>query len=143
MAYFVLLHKYKLMKTLSFKIFTLAFMLLCSISLVRADVFDDITQTFRTMDSRNIANHFDTSIELKIDENSNTYSKIQAEMVLKNFFDQIKPNQFTLIHKGAGNRGTTYAIGNVETEKGKYRFYIYFKDIPGNFIIQQLNIEKS
>ena len=137
LAYFVL--NIQIMK----KIVALILMIFSlTLSSVFADVFDEVQEAFKTSEPKQISAFFDTSIDFKIGDNSSTYSKNQAEMVLRDFYDKTKPQNFTIVHKGASNRGTRYCLANVDTEKGKYRFYIYIKESGSSFLITELNFEK-
>jgi hypothetical protein len=116
----------------------------CLIAIIaKADIFDEIAIALKSGNASEVSKYFDTSIELRTLGKSNVYSKNQAEMVLKDFFDNNQPKNFTVIHRGASAKGARYAIGNLETAKGTYRTYLYIKDVSGKLYIQELSIEQQ
>ena len=91
-----------------------------------------------------LATHFNTTLDLIIPENEGTYSKKQAEQMVKMFFEKQPPKSFTLEHQGNSNDGSTYLIGTHKTTPGKnYRVYVLIKDRSGNALIQQLQFEEE
>ncbi len=110
---------------------------------VFADVFDDIAVAIKAGDAKTVAQYFDTSVSLKTIDKSNVYSRNQAEIVLKDFFDKNAPKNFTIIHRGASTKGAYYAIGSLETSKGSFRTYLYIKEVGGKKFIQEFSIEQE
>ena len=106
-----------------------------------ADVFDTIAEAFKAGNAKEAAKYFDTSIELKTIDKSSVYSRAQAEVVLKEFFDKHPVKSFKVIHRGSSAKGAQYAIGDLQTEKGNFRTYIYIKVIQSKTFIQELSIE--
>ena len=47
---------------------------------------DDIINAIKTSNSAQIAKEFDNTVEISLPSKSNTYSKGQAEVILKDFF---------------------------------------------------------
>ncbi|MCX6350288.1 MAG: DUF4783 domain-containing protein [Bacteroidetes bacterium] len=124
-----------------------SFLLIIAFSMMaiiaKADIFDDIVLALKNGDAKELAKYFDTSIELKTLDKSNVYSRKQAELVLKDFFEKYKVKGFTMMHKGSSSKGALYAIGNLETAQGTYRTNLYIKDIGGKPTIQELTIEQK
>jgi len=113
------------------------------ISVVKADIFDDIALAIKSGNCKDVAKYFGTRVELKIDDVENIYSKAQAEMILKNFFNENPPVNFSIKHRGASEKGLPYIIGYLQTTTGKYRTYFLFKEIEGKLYIQELQFEKE
>jgi Na+-transporting NADH:ubiquinone oxidoreductase subunit NqrC len=107
------------------------------------DIFDKIAGALKSGKSHEVAAYFDSSVEMKLMDKSAVYSKNQAEMVLKDFFEKNPVHNFNIIHRGTSAKGARYAIGNLETSNGTFRTYLYVKDANGNLTIQQLNIENQ
>ena len=75
-------------------------------------------------------------------EQENVYSKAQAELVVKDFFEKNRPKTFTIIHKGSSPEKTQYAIGNLVTANGRtFRVSFYIKNTQGKNLLQELRIE--
>jgi hypothetical protein len=54
----------------------------------KADIFDDIALALKTGNSKELAKYFRPRVELKVGSNEDIYSKAQAEMILKDFFEK-------------------------------------------------------
>ena len=123
------------------KIFILLFVLAGN-SLFALDIYEEIANSIRSGDSRQLASYFGNTIDLTVLDKENVYSKAQAELILKDFFGKNSPKSFTILHKGSSPEGSQYAIGNLITANGKtIRTSFYFKSVNGKTIIQELRLE--
>ena len=107
------------------------------------DVLDDIAVTLKAGNAKELAKFFDNSIEITILDEEDSYSKAQAELVLKDFFAKSTTRSFELIHQGSSAEGSKYAIGYLSTDKGKYRTYILMMKKNETFYIQELRFEEE
>lgn len=117
---------------------------LCSATAMRmlnADL-ERISMAVQTGNSKELAKYFDASVEITIGAKEETYSKAQAEMVLKDFFTKNKPASFKLIHNGS-SQGSQYGIGTLITDKGAFRTYIYLKQKGESVFIQEIRFENE
>ena len=109
-----------------------------------AQTVKQITSALSEGNAAVLATHFNTTLDLIIPENEGTYSKKQAEQMVKMFFEKQPPRSFTLEHQGNSNDGSTYLIGTHKTTSGKnYRVYVLIKDRSGTALIQQLQFEEE
>lgn len=106
------------------------------------DIPEAISSAFKAGNSKELVKHFNSNIELVILENEDVYSKNQAEMILRDFFDKNPPKNFAILHQG-GKNGSKYAIGDLTTSKGNFRVYFLLKKREESFLIHQLRIEKE
>src|SRR6478736_2184018 len=81
---------------------------------------DEVIAAMKTGNSSEIAKFFDNTVEVNMPEKSNSYSKSQAELVLRDFFNTNSVKTFDLIHKGE-NAGSQYCIGMLVTKNGSFR----------------------
>jgi len=122
----------------------LVVLLLTASSLFALDVYEEIANSIRSGDARQVATFFGNTIDLTLSDKENVYSKAQAELVLKDFFSKNPPKSFTIIHKGSSPEGTQYAIGKLVTANGKsFRVSFYVKGSNGKSILQELRIESE
>jgi len=87
-----------------------------------------------------VAKYFDNSVEISMPSKSNSYSKSQAELVLKDFFASNSVKSFDIIHKGE-NAGSQYCIGTLQTKNGTYRTTIFMKQKGDRQVLQELRFE--
>jgi len=101
-----------------------------------------IPAAIRSGNAAQLASHFNELVELVILDKEDVSSKAQAERILKDFFSTHPPVKFTIKHQG-GKTQSKYAIGQLETGKGKYRVYFLLKWSEGKAFIHQLRIESE
>ena len=101
---------------------------------------DDVIAAMKTGNASQVAKFFDASVEISMPDKSNSYSKSQAELVLKDFFATNMVKSFDIIHKGE-NSGSQYCIGTLVTKGGNYRTTIYMKQKGDQQVLQELRFE--
>lgn len=107
------------------------------------DIYEKIAQHLREGNSKAITEYFDTTLELTIADRESVYNKVQAEIILKNFFVKNQPKAFQIIHRGASGEGAKYAIGSLVTQNGTFRTYFFLKLKGTNYVIQELRFEQE
>ncbi|MDY0253193.1 MAG: DUF4783 domain-containing protein [Tenuifilaceae bacterium] len=101
-----------------------------------------ITKVFAEGNSSELAKHLNPTVELELLEEENIYSKLQAELLLKDFFTRNKPTSFRVNHQG--NKGnTSFAIGTLVTQSGSYRVSVFMKTDKSKLLIHQIRIERG
>ena len=93
--------------------------------------------------AKTLSTHFDNSVEVTILDQEGTYSRSQAEVIVRNFFDKYGVKGFRIIHKGESGGNSKYAIGKLESNRGTFRTYIYVKKKGDQLLIQQLRFEEE
>ena len=101
---------------------------------------DSIIAGLRTGNAEELSKYFDNSVELTLPDKSNSYSKSQATLVLKNFFSNIQVKRFDIIHKGV-NTGAQYCIGILVTKSGEFRATIFLKQKGDTQVLQEIRLE--
>jgi hypothetical protein len=122
--------------------FTIAslFMVICLSSFTLNAGIDDVIAAMKTGNASQVAKFFDKNIEISMPDKSNSYSKSQGELVLKDFFATNIVKSFEVIHKGE-NSGSQYCIGTLVTKGGSYRTTIYMKQKDDQQVLQELRFE--
>jgi hypothetical protein len=134
------------MKTIMKKNFlNIAVIAVCCFMLntVRAQGFENISNAIKSGNASALAANFQGNVEITIREGSNSYSKNQAEMVLKNFFATHQPKAFAIVHQGTSPEGSKYFIGTLTTSTGNYRTYVYAKTAGAAMVIQEIRFEEQ
>jgi hypothetical protein len=106
---------------------------------VMAQNFESIASSIRSGNASALAANFGGNVEITVKDAGNSYSKSQAEMVLKNFFSSNQPKSFTVAHEGTSPEGSKYFIGNLSTSSGNYRVFVLFSKAAG--AIQEIRFE--
>jgi archaellum component FlaG (FlaF/FlaG flagellin family) len=103
-----------------------------------------IVKALKNANASQLAAHLNASVDLAIPNNEGTYSKKQAEQILKMFFSKNPVKNFSLEHTGNSNNGSKYLIGSYENKAGKsFRVYLLIKGRNDTELIQQLQFEEE
>ncbi len=103
---------------------------------------DEVISAMKTGNSAEIAKYFDNTVEINMPYKSNSYSKSQAELVLKDFFSSNTVKTFEIIHKGE-NSGSQYCIGTLITKTGSFRTTIFMKQKGDKQLLQEITFENK
>lgn len=101
---------------------------------------DEVIAAMKSGNASQVAKFFDNNIEISVPEKSNSYSKSQGELVLKDFFITNVVKSFDVIHKGE-NAGSQYCIGTLVTKGGSFRTTIFMKQKDNQQVLQELRFE--
>ena len=108
------------------------------------DVIDDVAITIKNGNSGRLAAFFSSTIDLLLPGNEGTYSKTQAELIVKDFFSKYPPSNFTIKQRGSSSEGSKFAIGNYTSAQGKiFRTYFLLKKTNNNFLITLLEFDSE
>jgi len=139
----ILLAKLLLSKTPEMKrFFTLITVTVLLASFTLFSSIDEVVNALKNGDSAQIARFFDNTVEITMPDKSNTYSKNQAEIVLKDFFSTNGVKSFDIIHKGE-NAGSQYCIGTLITKNGAYRTTVFMKQKNDKQLLQEIRFENK
>lgn len=119
----------------------LVFIILSINSNLLAQIPSDIIYAIKTGNTSKLITFFNKEVELAINEKEGIYSLAQAEVILKDFFKKNKPVSFELKHDGTQGE-LNFIVGELLTNNGKYRTYIYSNIIKKKKQIYQLRFEQ-
>ena len=101
---------------------------------------DEVVNAMKSGNAAQVARFFDNSVEISMPDKSNSFSKTQAEIVLKDFFANNPVKGFEVIHKGE-NAGSQYCIGTLLTKNGSFRTTVFMKQKGDLQVLQELRFE--
>ena len=102
---------------------------------------DEVITAMKAGNASDVAKFFDNTVEINMPDKNNSYSKSQAELVLKDFFNSNGIKSFDVLHKGE-NSGSQYCIGTLVTKNGSFRTTIYMKQKGDRHVLQTITFEK-
>jgi antitoxin component YwqK of YwqJK toxin-antitoxin module len=103
--------------------------------------FTEVINAIKSGNAAEVAKYFDNTVEITLPGKSSSFSKRQAELVLRDFFSQNPIKNFQVIHQSE-KAGSQYCIGNLTTATGVFRTTIYIKQSGNKELIQELRFEK-
>lgn len=104
----------------------------------------DITRSLNDGNTVGLSSFLDTQVEVSIGELDASVSKAEAIAQLKKFFVKNPVKSFTQAHQGnSKGNDSTYIIGNLNTQNGLFRVYIYIKIDAGKLFIQEVRFDSE
>jgi len=74
--------------------------------------------------SSNLSQYFGSSITLNIDGQQGSYSKNQAEVVLRGFFKKNPPQSFSVVYKSENKASLSSYVGDYQSPGSSYKVFI-------------------
>lgn len=103
---------------------------------------DEVVQAVKTGNASQLSKFFDERLDLTIPGRSDNYSRVQAEMILKDFFRNVQVRDFVVKHRGM-NEGAEFCFGDLITTNGSYRVMLYMKQKGDRQVLQEIGVDKT
>ena len=114
-------------------------MLLTAFTLQRSSI-DEVIGALRSGNSTQLSNFFDDNVELTLPDKSDSYSKAQAQLIIKDFFANNGVKGFELKHKG-DSPGGHFCIGTLQTNAGNFRTNVFMKIKNGKEYVKEIRFQ--
>ncbi len=119
-------------------------MLMMSASaLGQEDLLQNVSAAMKAGSSRELVKYFHNVVEINIDGERSNYSRTQAEVVLREFFQKNTAEDFEYIHEGASKEGLSYTIGKLTHKGGSYRVVMFIKKFDDVYAVDTFNLNKE
>jgi hypothetical protein len=103
---------------------------------------DDVINALKTGNAQELSKYIDDNVEISLPDKSDNYSRAQALMVLKDFFNNNSVTGFEVQFKGENGSGQ-YCIGNLKTRSGVYRTTVFMKVKDNKQVIKEIRFKAS
>lgn len=110
---------------------------------VGQNAVDDVVSAIKSGNSKMLANYFGNAVEISLPDKDGTFSKSQAEMMMKDFFTNHPPASFIVNQKGASTGGSKFVIGTYKSGSVVYKVYLLLKASGQTFTLQQIQFEED
>ena len=101
---------------------------------------DDVAYAMRSGNVGQLSQYLDNRVDISLPEKSDTYSKSQAEMIIRDFFSTNGVQNFQIKHKGE-NSGSEYCVGILQTHNGDFRTTLFMKQKGDRQLLQELRFQ--
>jgi hypothetical protein len=105
------------------------------------ELTSSITAAIKNTDASKLSSYFNSTIDLELENTEGSYSKTQAEMMIRDFFKSNPLTSYSVNHQGDSTDGSKYIIGTYKTASKRYRLYILIKKQSNEMLIHQLQFE--
>src|SRR5262245_33894240 len=95
-------------------------------SFAQRNNIEAVIGALRSGNATELSSYFDDNVELTLPDQSDSYSKAQAVLILKDFFNNNGVKSFEVKHKG-DNGGGQFCIGTLQTKSGNFRTTVFMK----------------
>lgn len=123
--------------------FTVCFMLTDSSGYGQSVEIGNVRMAIKSGSSKELAKYFGEFVELHFDGDRSSYSKSQAEFVLRDFFKKYPPVDFQYVHQGNSGEGLKYAIGKYIISNGSYRIWLLFKKTSDTYYVDTIDFTRE
>lgn len=101
---------------------------------------DDITYAIRLGNAGELSRYLDNRVDISLPEKSDSYSKIQAEMIIRDFFSTNGVRNF-VVRKMGYSGSTEYCVGVLQTRNGDYRTTLFIRQKGDRQLLQELRFQ--
>lgn len=122
--------------------FSLLFFILFSAFTVLRSGLDGVVNALRSGNATELARYIDDNVEIALPTKSDSYSKAQAVMVLKDFFNNSGVQGFEKQFTGE-NGGSQFCVGNLKTRSGTYRTTVFMKTKEGRQVVKEIRFQSN
>lgn len=105
------------------------------------DAADDVVALVRGGKAAELAKIMTSTVEISVLGDENVYSRVQAEAVLKDFFQKHPPSAAKVVHKLTSNPSYRFTVLMLTTSSGIYRVSYAMKNNDGTFLLTEMRFE--
>jgi hypothetical protein len=119
---------------------SIAILALVLVSFRPVYTLDDITVAIRLGNAGQLSRYLDSRVDICLPEKSDSYSKIQAEMIIRDFFSTNGVRNF-VVRKMGFSGGSEYCVGVLQTRNGDYRTTLFTRQKGDKQLLQELRFQ--
>jgi hypothetical protein len=118
----------------------LALCLVSFSSFIQSNDIDGVIGALKAGNAAELSKYFDDNVELTLPVKSDSYSKAQAQVIVKDFFTNNGVKNFELKHKG-DSPGGHYCIGTLQTKSGNFRAHVFMKAKGNREVLKEIRFQ--
>ncbi len=111
--------------------------------LAQNEVINNVRDALKTGSSRELSKYLNNTVEISIDGEKASYSRNQAEFVLKDFFNKYPPAGFRYVHQGSSKEGLKYTVGTYSYDRGEFRVFMLIKQFGGAYLVDKIDFNRE
>ncbi|HXB43373.1 MAG TPA: DUF4783 domain-containing protein [Puia sp.] len=103
---------------------------------------DDVATAMRSGNANQLSRFLDNRVDISLPDKSDSYSKTQAEMVIRDFFITNGVQSFQVQRKGE-NGGSEFCIGLLKTRNGDFKTVLFMKLKGVRQLLQEIRFQSA
>lgn len=119
------------------------FSLLVTSASAQSEVINNVRDALKTGSSKELGNYVNNTVEISINGEKASYSRNQAEFILKDFFDKYPPKGFRYVHQGSSKEGLKYTVGTYSHDRGEFRVFMLIKQFGGSYLVDKIDFNQE
>ncbi|WP_379018863.1 DUF4783 domain-containing protein [Parapedobacter deserti] len=105
------------------------------------DVVDDIASCIRSANTKGLSKYFSSTVSMTLMNDEGMYSRVQAEIILRDFFTRNTPTGVKIAHRLDSNPNFRYVVLNLETSKDTFRVSYKLTNNENAFHVTEFRVE--
>jgi len=105
------------------------------------DVIDDISSCIKSANTKELSKYFSSTVSMTLLNDEGIYSRVQAEIILRDFFGRNTPTNVKISHRLDSNPNFRYVVLNLETSKDSFRVSYKLTNNDNTFQVTEFRIE--
>lgn len=105
------------------------------------DVIDDIASCVRSANTKELSKYFSSTVSMTLLNDEGVYSRVQAEIILRDFFNKNTPTNVKIAHRLDSNPNFRYVVLNFETSKDTFRVSYKLTNNDNSFQVTEFRVE--
>jgi hypothetical protein len=112
-------------------------------SFAQTDVINQVKETIKAGSAKELSRFLHNTVDVTLEGNVQSYSKAQAEFVLRDFFKQHPPNEVNIIHQGSSKGGQPFAILQYKSGSETFRLFMKIKSSGNSQLLDDIRFTKE
>ena len=105
---------------------------------------EEVVYLLRNNRLQEVTRYFDNYVPVSINNNASNYSRNQAEVVFRDFFEKNPIKELTVMDMGTPNANAQSMIANITTTNGgRYTLYLSIKLKDNSYIVKEVRVSKE
>ena len=105
------------------------------------DVIDDIASCIKGGNTKELSKYFSSTVSMTLLNDEGIYSRVQAEIILRDFFGKNTPTSVKIAHRLDSNPNFRYVVLNLETPKDTFRVSYKLTNNDNAFQVTEFRVE--
>jgi len=105
------------------------------------DVIDDISSCIKSANTKELSKYFSSTVSMTLLNDEGIYSRVQAEIILRDFFGRNTPTNVKMAHRLDSNPNFRYVVLNLETSKDTFRVSYKLTNNDNTFQVTEFRVE--
>jgi hypothetical protein len=101
---------------------------------------DEVISALKEGNATEMGKYFDETVDISLPDKSDSYSKAQAVLILKDFFKNAGVSSFEVKHKG-DNGNDLFCIGTLHTKSGSFRTTVFMRNKSGKQVVKEIRFQ--